>query len=156
MSESASKRPVGRPSEYDATYCEKAISLGKQGKSRAEIASALDCSRNTMARWEQQHPEFRDALQRAKDEELAWWEGEARKGLRDKNFNSAIWAKSVSGRFPTEPYRERVQLTGKDDGPLQHVDLSHVSDDDLARLESVLGPLVGVGASGEGEEGGGS
>lgn len=145
------RRGRGRPSEYDATFCEKVISLGKQGKSRAEIASALDCSRNTMARWEQLHPDFRDALSRAKDEELAWWEGEARKGLRDKNFNSGIWAKSVSGRFPNEPYRERVQLTGKNDGPIQHVDLGHLSDEELERLEGVLGPLVGVGESGEGE-----
>lgn len=151
MTDSADKRPVGRPSEYDPTFCEQVIKLGKQGMSRAEIASDLDCSRVTLAAWERQHPEFMNALQRAKDESLAWWEGKARKGITDKGFNSALWAKSVSGRFPAEPYRERVQLTGKDDGPIQHVDLGHLSDEELERLEGVLGPLVGIGQSGEGE-----
>jgi hypothetical protein len=155
MGESATKRPVGRPSEYDPAFCERVVRLGKEGRSRAEIASALDCSRTTLAAWEREHPEFMNALHRAKDEELAWWEAKARTGIdKGSAFNSALWAKSVSGRFPNEPYRERVQVTGKDDGPIQHVDLSGLSDEDLDRLEGVLGPLVGSGQGGEGEAGG--
>lgn len=144
--------PAGRPTDYDPAFCERVIGLGKQGKSRAEIASALDCSRTTLAAWERQHPDFLNALKRANDESLAWWEGKARGGIaQGSKFNSALWAKSMSGRFPNEPYRERVQLTGKDDGPIQHVDLSHLSDEELAHLEGVLGPLVGGGQGGEGE-----
>lgn len=151
------KRPVGRPSEYDEAYCHRVVVLGKEGKSRAEIASDLDCSRMTLAAWERQHPEFLYALQRAKDEELAWWEAQARKGLTmGSGFNAAIWSKSVSGRFPSEPYRERVQLTGAQDGPVRHqhaIDLSKVSDDDLSALERVLGTsaLVDGDQGGEGE-----
>jgi transcriptional regulator with XRE-family HTH domain len=156
MPKSAEPRPVGRPSEYDPAFCERVIALGKEGKSRAEIASALDCSRTTLASWERNHPEFLNALQRANDESLAWWEKKARLGIdKGSAFNSTLWAKSVSGRFPAEPYRERVQLTGKDDGPIQHVDLSHLSDEDLERLEGVLGPLLGGGEGGEGEAGAG-
>jgi hypothetical protein len=153
MSQPKQPRPVGRPSEYDPAYCERVIELGKQGMSRAEIASELDCSRTTLRAWEGQHPDFLAAVQRAKDEALAWWERQPRKNLANKNFNAALWSKSVSGRFPDEPYRERVQLTGKDDGPIQHVDLSHLSDEELDRLEGVLGPLVGGGQGGEGEAG---
>lgn len=66
----AEKQPIGRPSEYRDEYCERVIELGKEGKSRAEIASALNCSRTTLAAWEAEHPDFLDALHRAKDEEL--------------------------------------------------------------------------------------
>lgn len=146
--------PAGRPTDYDPTHCERVIVLGKEGKSRAEIASALDCSRVTLAAWEKANPEFLYAMQRAQDESLAWWEMKGRKGLdQGSQFNAGLYGKCMSGRFPAEPYRERVQLTGKDDGPIQHVDLSHLSDDELARLEGVLGPLVGAGSGGAGEAG---
>lgn len=131
--------PGGRPSEYDPAFCDQVIDLGKQGKSRAQIASALDVSRQTLINWGIAHPEFVDALTRAKDEELAWWEQQAQDGLnKGSSFNATIWAKSVSGRFPREPYRERVQLTGADDGPIRTLDLSNLADGDLEQLERIL------------------
>lgn len=139
MSEAAEPRPVGRPSEYDPSLCEQVIELGKEGKSRAQIASALGVSRQTLVNWGLAHREFVDALTRAKDEELAWWEQKAQDGLTmGSGFNATIWAKSVSGRFPNEPYRERVQLTGAGDGPIRTLDLTGVNDDDLAQLERIL------------------
>lgn len=52
----------------------------------------------------------------------------------------------------------RVQLTGKDDGPIQHVDLSGATAEDLDRLESLFSLSLGGGESREGEagEGGGA
>lgn len=139
MSEAETPRPVGRPSDYDPAHCARVIVLGKEGKSRAQIASELDCSRVTLAAWERKHPEFLYAMQRAKDEELAWWEEKARSGIDlGSSFNASLWAKSMSGRFPAEPYRERVQITGKDDGPIQTVDLTNLSDDELDKLEALL------------------
>lgn len=118
MTEEAEKRPVGRPSEYRDEYCDQVVQLGREGKSRAEIASALDCSRTTLGRWEAEHTEFLDALQRAKDEELAWWEKEAREGIRlGSSFNASLWAKSVNGRFPNEPYRDRHEIGGLENAP---------------------------------------
>ncbi len=106
-------RPVGRPSEYDPAYCERVIALGKEGKSRAEIASALGHARQTIANWEADHPEFLDAMTRAKDEELAWWEAKARKGIDlGSQFNATLWSKSMGGRFPNEPYRDRTEVSG--------------------------------------------
>jgi len=125
MSAKAATRPVGRPSEYDPAYCERVIDLGREGKSRAEIASDLNCSRTTLAAWERAHPEFLDALSRAKDEELAWWEAQARTGLnKGAAFNAAIWKQSVSGRFPNEPYRERLQVAGPGDGPIRYANMT--------------------------------
>lgn len=152
----AKPRPVGRPSEYDPAYCLEVVKLGKQGMSRAEIASALDCSKTTLTAWEGEHPEFLTALQRARDESLAWWEMKARGGIdKGSAFNAQLWAKSVSGRFPSEPYRDRIQVSGPGDGPVP-VDLTKASDEQLNRLENILGEIaVAIGnPGGEGSKGG--
>ncbi|MER8959318.1 hypothetical protein [Mesorhizobium sp. M0701] len=52
-----------------------------------------------------------------------------------------------------------IQHTGRGGGPIQTVDLSKLSGDDLARLEDIFGPLAGPGdddapdQGGEGEAG---
>ncbi len=143
MTSTLQPRPVGRPSDYDAAYCDLVIALGKEGKGRAEIASALDCSRTTLAAWERAHPEFLDATTRAHDEALAWWEAKSRTGIdQGPSFNAALWAKAMAGRFPREPYRDRVQLTGKDDGPIRTVDLTHLTDEELEQLEAIRSKLA--------------
>lgn len=135
--------PAGRPSEYDPAYCERVIELGKEGMSRAEIASELNCSRTTLAAWEAAHPEFLNALQRAKDESLAWWEKQARTNLAVPGFNAGLWKQSVAGRFPQEDYRERVQLTGANDGPIEHntkLDVAALDAEQLRALASIKVP----------------
>ena len=44
--------------------------------------------------------------------------------------------------------RQQIEHTGANGGPIQTVDLSKVSDDDLKRLEHVLGALAHPGAGG--------
>lgn len=47
------------------------------------------------------------------------------------------------------------QHTGPNGGPIQTVDLTNLSDDDLSRLETILGPLAGAaGDDDEGDPGG--
>lgn len=139
--------PAGRPSEYREEFCEQVIELGREGKSRAEIAADLDICRTTLWNWEQAHPEFMKALQRAKDMELAWWESQSREGLnKGSAFNAALWGRAVSGRFPSEPYRERVEHTGKDGGPIEtnaKVDLSALTPDQLRAIASIKLPADG-------------
>lgn len=135
--------PAGRPTDYDPSYCEVVIECGKQGFSRAEMASHLDTSRQTMAAWEAVHPEFLTALQRAKDESLSWWEMKARAGLdQGSAFNAAIWAKSMNGRFPAEPYRDRQEISGPNGGAIQtdtnlRLDTAGLSEDQLLAIASV-------------------
>jgi hypothetical protein len=57
------------------------------------------------------------------------------------------------------PKLASMQHSGPRGGPIQTVDLTKLSDDDLARLEDIFGPLAGPGdddapdPSGEGEAG---
>lgn len=117
------KRPVGRPSLYDPAYCEKVIELGKLGKSTEAIGAMLGVGTATLYRWRDEHSEFREALDLAKDFELYWWEEQAQLHMLENKesdkLNASLWSRSMAARFPKK-YRESVkqEITGADGAPL--------------------------------------
>jgi DNA-binding XRE family transcriptional regulator len=108
---------AGRPTAYDPAYCEQVIELGKAGKSKAQMASQFDVSRQTIDNWAEAHPEFLEALTRAMAHCQAWWENQGQSGLTTPGFNAAVWKKSVEARF-REDYTERQEQT-------VHGDITH-------------------------------
>ena len=123
MIEPVVKRPVGRPSAYDPAFCEKAIEMGKLGKSTEAIGSILDVGTATLYRWRDEFPEFREALDTAKEYELLWWEDIAQTHMIENResdkINASIWSRSMAARFPKK-YREstKTEITGADGAPL--------------------------------------
>ena len=121
--ETQEKRPVGRPSLYDPAYCQQAIELGKIGKSTEAIGATLGVGTATLYRWRDEHPEFREALDIAKDMELLWWEDQAMSYMVENKesdrLNASIWSRSMAARFPKK-YREstKTEITGADGAPL--------------------------------------
>lgn len=111
---------TGRPSLYKPEYCEMVVELGKQGKSPAQIASALEVNRQTLNNWAGEHDDFLAALTRAKVEEQTWWENVGQAALTADKFQSAVWAKSMQARF-REDYTERRENEhfGKGGGPIK-------------------------------------
>lgn len=104
--------PAGRPSDYDPSFCDQVVDLGKEGKSPAQIAAFFDIPRTTLLSWAEQHPEFSTALTRAKVHEQAWWEAKGIEGMELPGFNAAIWKKSMEARF-RDDYTERQEQTVK-------------------------------------------
>ena len=123
MTDTAEKRPVGRPSLYDPAYCEQVVALGKLGKSTEAIGSILGVGTATLYRWRDEHPEFREALELAKDHELYWWEEQAHSYMVETKegprLNASLWSRSMAARFPKK-YRESVkqEITGAEGAPL--------------------------------------
>ena len=123
MIEPVVKRPVGRPSAYDPAFCEKAIEMGKLGKSTEAIGSILDVGTATLYRWRDEFPEFREALETAKNHELRWWEEQAQAYMVESKdgdrLNASIWSRSMAARFPKK-YREstKQEITGAEGAPL--------------------------------------
>jgi transposase len=121
--ETPQKRPVGRPSLYDPAYCEKVIELGKLGKSIEQIAFVLDLSVRVLYKWRDEHEEFMQALEDAKQFEQAWWEEQAHAYMVETKdgprLNSSLWSRSMAARFPKK-YRESVkqEITGAEGAPL--------------------------------------
>jgi hypothetical protein len=114
-------RRVGRPSSYEPELCDEVIELGRQGKSPAQIAAALDVSRATLYLWCDTYPEFMTAFTRARDLAQAWFEDKGQAGLETSGFNASLWAKQVSARFPDDyTERQKREITGKDGGPVEH------------------------------------
>jgi hypothetical protein len=112
---------MARPSDYRPEYCERVIELGKQGYSVVEMADELDVSRNTLeTNWPAAHPEFLEALTRAREASQAWWEKAGRTGMLMSGFNSSVWSRSMAARFPRD-WREvkGTEHTGLNGGPIE-------------------------------------
>lgn len=116
------KRKTGRPTDYRKEYCERLIEMGNLGYTKAMMARDLGVARMTLDNWASDHPEFLDALTRARDLSLAFMEEKGLAGLDMAGFNSSLYAKLMSGMFPGD-YSEhkKVEVTGKDGLPLQQI-----------------------------------
>lgn len=123
MTDTAEKRPVGRPSLYDPALCEQVIELGKLGKSVEQIASHLNLSLRVLYKWRDEYEEFMHALEDAKQHEQAWWEEQAHLYMVETKegprLNASLWSRSMAARFPKK-YRESVkqEITGAEGAPL--------------------------------------
>lgn len=93
-----------RPSTYDEAFCEQVIELGREGASKAEMAHALGCSRQTMDNWASAHPEFLDAVKEATEASQGWWESEGRKATfgAKPGFNATSYIFNMKNRFPAD------------------------------------------------------
>jgi transposase-like protein len=114
------KLKVGRPTDYRPEYCERVIELGRAGYSKAQMAREFDVARSTLDEWVKNFPEFSAAFMRAKDLALAEWEDKGAAGLELQGFNSSLYARIMSARFPDD-YRDMrtTVLTGNNGGPIQ-------------------------------------
>lgn len=114
-----------------------------------------------------QRPEIvaRIAELQVKLEEKTGWTAEKRlKTLEDiagrnerKDPKTTISAIAEANKMQGSYAPAKSEVTGKDGGPIQHLDLTKMSNDDLDKLESILGRTAGrdddpaTGQGGEGE-----
>lgn len=131
---------LGRPTKYDPAVCDEVIALGRQGKSKAQMSAALNIPIATFKAWEQGQPDFRAAMDFAMDLAQAHWEELADNHIKEApggvRLNTGLWSRSMSARFPaTYSERSKVEVTGKDGGP---VEVDHVHDFSKALLDDLL------------------
>lgn len=108
--------PAGQPTKYDPAYCLQVIDWGRAGKSKMWIAATIGVHRDTLNEWERVHPEFSDALKRAKALEQQWWEDAGQFGMSGDKFNGQVWGRSMAARFPDdwrESTKQEVDMTAK-------------------------------------------
>lgn len=101
--------PAGRPTLYVETMCDTVRDLGKLGKSKAQIASALGINRDTLREWGKDRPEFSAALKEAQDLALSWWEDEGQAGLKADKFNAVLFIFQMKNRF-RDDYRDKQEV----------------------------------------------
>jgi hypothetical protein len=140
----APKRKPGRPTDYAPELCEAVVELGREGKSRLQIAATLGKAKSTLQVWEDKYPAFAEAMALAKELEQAWWEDMGQKGLKmGKNFNATAFIFQMKNRFRSD-YRDthEIENTNKNymisDQPL--------SEDEWARQYAGVGAAAGPAA----------
>jgi hypothetical protein len=133
----------GRPTEYKEDYCSKVLEWGSIGKSLTWMAAELDVSRDTVYEWAKVHPEFSDALTRARQRCQAWWEDQGQDGIKSPMFNGGVWAKNMGARFKADwGDTKSVEVSGKDGAPIQTenktaLDLSSLTVEQLRAIASI-------------------
>ena len=95
--------PPGRPTKYDAKFCDAVIKYCGTGKSLTAFAGSILVSRDTITEWAKVHPEFSVAINIAKAVACGAWEdrsisqGDGEKGnpaltiFALKNFGPDDW-----------------------------------------------------------------
>jgi hypothetical protein len=132
---------LGRPTKYDPKYCDIVIELGRQGYSRVQMFAETGVPYATFKAWEQGQPDFRAAMEEARALAQAHWEELGKTHLVEvpggPRLNAGLWSRSMSARFPGD-YSERakVEVTGKDDGPIE---VDHIHDFSKTLLDDLLG-----------------
>lgn len=62
----AKKRGRGRPSKFDEALCDRARKLCLLGATDKELADFFEIGETTLNRWKNEHPEFREAIQKGR------------------------------------------------------------------------------------------
>lgn len=118
--ETPKKKVMGRPSKYRPEYCEQIITLGKEGKSIAQMAAFFDVDKASVYRWVEEHEDFRTAFARARAHSQAWWEDKAQTNLASRDFNAQLWLKNVASRFRDDYTEKQVtEVSGPDGGAIK-------------------------------------
>jgi len=79
---SISKR--GRPSSYKPEFCQRIVSFMAKGFSLTAFAGEIGVSRETIYAWERNHPEFGEAVKRARAARVLYWETRLIKAQRNE------------------------------------------------------------------------
>ena len=95
---------MGRPTDYLPEHCAKVVALGREGASKAEMAHALGCTRQTMDNWAASNPEFLDAVKEATEAAQGWWESQGRQATfgAKPGFNATSFIFNMKNRFPAD------------------------------------------------------
>jgi len=131
--------PAGRPTKYQPEYCDKVIELAKEGASKAEMALELDICYATFDNWQNEIPEFLEAVKKAERISQGWWEREGRKATFGKveGFNATSYIFNMKNRFKHD-WRDKVEQDhSSSDGsmtPKPAIDMTKLSVDALREI----------------------
>lgn len=120
--------PVGRPSKYDPSYCDRVEAEMAKGYSLTAFAGILGVNRDTIDEWRRAHPEFSEAVTRAKALRLLQWERAGMKvassgGGSGQSTMIIFGLKNMGG----EEWQDisRQEQTGPGGGPLAFKDVTN-------------------------------
>lgn len=120
--------------------------MGRRGFTIVEIAAEFDVARNTLYDWIDTHPNFSNAISRARDLAEAWWAKQGRKGIWSREFNSSAYRLQMMNRFG---WGERSSQE------VYHGDVKDADDDELRKRAEELTNRVAAMTQSENGDGAG-
>ena len=118
-----SKRSVGRPSSYRRELRDRIIEAMASGLSAEAAAARIGISARSLFYWQQQHPEFLQAIQEGRQRSQLWWEERAIAMAKGGAGNAQIVMLGLRNRSraATGWNNESMKLehSGPEGGPVQ-------------------------------------
>ena len=138
MIEAPDKPKMGRPTDYRPEYCQQIIEHCSEGNSFTSFCHKIGIAPKTLYAWRDAHPDFGNALLRARAAGCTWWENQVKLGLADRNFNTRAAEFMMSNQFRDEygPQARRLEITGANGTPL--LQRSMTRDELLAMAAPIL------------------
>lgn len=141
------KRHVGRPSSYRREYCNLIIKAMASGLSAEAAAAKIGVSARSLFYWQQQHPEFLQAIQEGRQRSLLWWEECGLAMARGAPGNSQLVMLGLKNRSRAASgwNNDAVKLehSGPEGGPIEtergdRLDIRALSPEQRDQLRSIL------------------
>lgn len=130
---------AGRPSLYREEYAERVIEFCRDGYTLTAFAGEIGVARSTINEWISAHPEFSEAVSRAKALKARWWEERAREvALKGGQGGQATMIIFGLKNHAPDDFRDKTehQLTGKDGAPIEHAMLT--PEERAARAKQII------------------
>jgi hypothetical protein len=124
---------------FKPEYCEQLIDHMAEGYSFEAFCGKIGVAKQTAYTWVKQHAEFAEAKEIGFEKNRLFWEHKGIEGLwgdKDSRFNSTVWVFNMKNRHG---WRDRVEMLGKDGGPIQYADLSEEQID--AKMKELCAQL---------------
>ncbi len=96
----------GRPTIYNPDYCDTVYRVMSQGETLVAFAVEIGVAVSTVYLWQEEHPEFMEACQRAREAQQRFWERKIGNGLDSRTFQASAALTFMRALFPH--YREAL------------------------------------------------
>ena len=117
------KHPGGRPMLYRSEHCKAIMEAMATGLSAEAAAAKVGISARSLFNWQQQHPEFLQAIQEGRQLSTLWWEERALDMAQGKPGNAMIVSLGLRNRSRAASGWhhdvQRLEHTGPDGGPIK-------------------------------------
>jgi hypothetical protein len=141
------KHPGGRPTLYRREMCDRLVEAMAGGLTVEAAAAKIGISARSLFYWQQQHPEFLQAIQEGRQRSQLWWEERALAMANGESGNTQIVVLGLRNRSraATGWNNDTVKLehTGPEGGPVEvkaehKIDIASLEPEQRDQLREIL------------------
>jgi hypothetical protein len=141
------KHGGGRPTLYRREMCDRLVEAMAEGLTAEAAAARIGISARSLFYWQQQHPEFLQAIQEGRQRSQLWWEERALAMANGESGNTQIVMLGLRNRSRAASgwNNDTVKLehTGPEGGPVEvkaehKIDIESLSHEQRDQLREIL------------------